>query len=203
MRPAAEGWTVVIPVKGTAGSKSRLSPAPTLAAAIALDTVEAAVASGATSVVVVTGGDPAAFLGLGAEVVIDRGGGLNAAVRLGISRAAGPVAVMLGDLPALLPAELDDALGRARSHELAMVADADAEGTAFIAALRGELHSPAFGTGSRAAHLAAGYVELEVPVGSGLRRDVDTAGQLAQLGTRVGPRTAAALGQATSGQAPV
>lgn len=186
-------WTVVIPVKGTAGSKSRLSPAPALALAIALDTIEAVVASRAEIVIVVTGGDPAPFVALGAEVALDPGGGLNAAVRLGIALAMGPVAVMLGDLPALLPTELDDALSHAEAHELAMVADADAEGTALIAALRGELHSPAFGPGSRAAHLAAGYAELDVPVASGLRRDVDTAEQLAQLGSRVGPRTALIL----------
>lgn len=186
-------WTVVIPVKGTAGSKSRLSPAPALATAIALDTVGAAVASGAGRVIVVTGGEAAPFEALGAEVAVDPGGGLNAAVRSGIALAAGPVAVMLGDLPALLPGELDDALERAEAHERAMVADADAEGTTLITALRGELHSPAFGTGSRAAHLAAGYVELDMPVGSGLRRDVDTAEQLADLGARVGPRTALVL----------
>lgn len=204
--PAA--WTIVVPVKGTAGSKSRLGATPGLALAIALDTVAAAVAAsgGATGgatvsgsvatrarVIVVTAGDPAEFSRLGAEVVVDAGGGLNAAARQGIALATGPVAVLLGDLPALLPSELSAALAAAEGHDRALVADADTEGTTLVTALRGALHSPAFGTGSRAAHLAAGYRELDVPAASGLRRDVDTAEQLAALAGRLGPRTAAAL----------
>jgi 2-phospho-L-lactate guanylyltransferase len=185
-------WSIVIPVKGTVGAKSRLGAAPGLALAIALDTVEAATATGAR-VIVVSAADAAPFESLGAEVIADAGGGLNAAARQGISHARGPVAVLLGDLPALQPAELEAALALAEAHELSMVADADAEGTAFVAALHGASHSLAFGRGSRAAHLAAGYVELDVPAASGLRRDVDTAEQLAGLGNRVGPRTAALL----------
>ncbi len=185
-------WTVVIPVKGTAGAKSRLGAAPGLALAIALDTVVAASATRAR-VLVVTAADAAPFEALGAEVIADPGAGLNAAARQGIAHAHGPVAVLLGDLPALQPAELAAALALAETHELSMVADADAEGTALVAALRGASHSLAFGRGSRAAHLALGYVELDVPAASGLRRDVDTAEQLASLGDRVGPRTAALL----------
>lgn len=185
-------WTVVIPVKGTAGAKSRLGAAHELALAIALDTVAAASATSAR-VIVVTAADAAPFEALGAEVIADSGGGLNAAARQGISHARGPVAVLLGDLPALQPAELEAALALAEAQELSMVADADTEGTALVAALRGASHSLAFGQGSRAAHLAAGYVELDVPAASGLRRDVDTAEQLTGLGDRVGPRTAALL----------
>lgn len=185
-------WTVVIPVKGTTTGKSRLGAAPGLARAIALDTVAAAVAA-ADRVIVVTGGDAAPFEAVGAAVADDAGGGLNAAALQGIALVTGPVAVLLGDLPALLPAELSAALAAAESHDRAMVADADSEGTTLITALRGASHSPVFGLGSRAAHLAAGYIELDVPAASGLRRDVDTAEQLAELGARVGPRTAAAL----------
>ena len=187
-------WAVVIPVKGTPSAKSRLGGGPELALAIALDTVEAA--SGAARVIVVTSADVApVFSALGALVVEDSGVSLNAAVLEGLAAAGrGPTAVLLGDLPALRPEDLADALMLASEHPLAMVPDADAEGTTLITVLRTKHHAPAFGVGSRMAHLAAGYVELPVMVTSGLRRDVDTAEQLAALGNRVGKRTGAALG---------
>ena len=72
-----------------------------------------------------------------------------------------------------------------------MVPDADGTGTTLVTAADGAVHSPAFGAGSRAAHLANGYVELEVGVASGLRTDVDTPEQLAALEGRLGPRTTA------------
>jgi 2-phospho-L-lactate guanylyltransferase len=185
-------WTIVVPVKGTAAAKSRLEGAAGLAQAIALDTIAVVVvASRVCRVIVVTSADAAPFEQLGAEVVTDPGAGLNAAVRVGIANALGPVAALLGDLPALRPDELDVALSLADAHELSFVADADAEGSTLIAALRPDLHDPAFGAGSRAAHRAAGYVELPVAASSGLRRDVDTADQLAALAGRLGPRTAA------------
>jgi len=185
-------WTVVVPVKGTAAAKSRLKGATGLAQAIAMDTIAAVVAASRVArVIVVTSADAAPFEELGAEVVVDPGAGLNAAVRLGIAGAVGPVAALLGDLPALRPNELDVALSLADAHELSFVADADAEGSTLIAAVRPDLHTPAFGAGSQAAHRAAGYVELSVEASSGLRRDVDTADQLASLVGRLGPRTAA------------
>jgi 2-phospho-L-lactate guanylyltransferase len=182
-------WTIVIPVKGTPSAKSRLGGSAALAHAIALDSVEAAL--GAGRVIVVTSASSSAdFADLGAVVVRDGGGGLNAAIAQGIVAAGGSaVAVLLGDVPALQVSELAGALASAERHPLAFVPDADGDGTVLITALRAADHAPAFGPGSRAAHLAAGYVELEVPVDSGLRRDVDTAAQLAALAPRVGPRT--------------
>jgi 2-phospho-L-lactate guanylyltransferase len=147
-------------------------------------------------VIVVTSLDLAPrFEELGATVVEDPGGGLNAAARAGIAAAgAGPVAVLLGDVPALLPSELAAALESAESHPLAFVPDADDTGTVLITALTARDHAPAFGVDSRAAHLVAGYIELAIPVDSGLRRDVDTAAQLSAILARVGPRTRAAAG---------
>jgi 2-phospho-L-lactate guanylyltransferase len=182
-------WTVVVPVKGTVSAKSRLGASPELALAIALDSVAAALA--AARVVVVT--LPAladAFEALGAVVVDDANAGLNAAVRQGIAASGdGPVAVLLGDVPAMRSSELTAALARAASHPLAFVPDADDDGTVLITALDPASHRPAFGAHSRAAHLAAGYVELAVPLDSGLRRDVDTPAQLAALAARLGPHT--------------
>lgn len=190
MAPVAN-WTIVVPVKGTASAKSRLGGTAQLALAIALDTVEAALA--AAPVIVVTTADVAQhFETLGARIVVDAGGGLNVAILAGIAVAgAGPVAVLLGDVPALRASELEAALAAAERHPLAFVSDADDEGTVLITALLAADHAPAFGEGSRAAHLAVGYVELDVAVTSGLRRDVDTAEDLAALasGGTLGPRT--------------
>jgi len=165
--------------------------------AIALDTVEVALAT--TRVVVVTSQEAApAFEGIGAMVVLDPASGLAGAVLAGIAAAgAGAVAVMLGDLPALRSHELAGALAQAADHRRAMVADAENEGTTLITALQAVDHAPAFGSGSRAAHVVARYAELVVSPDSGLRRDVDTMGQLTALASRLGPRTALALATKT------
>lgn len=188
------GWTVVIPVKGTAGAKSRLNASPALATAIALDTVHAALA--AARVIVVTSPQAAPlFSALGAVVIQDPGGGLNRAVGAGVAAAGDRrVAVLLGDLPGLVAPELRAALEQAAACPRAMVSDADGVGTVLLTAQGGAAHAPAFGGQSRKAHLAAGYTELDIPASSGLRRDVDTSLQLNELAAarRLGSHTAAA-----------
>jgi 2-phospho-L-lactate guanylyltransferase len=186
-------WTLVIPVKGTTTAKSRLHGSVELAWGIALDSVAAAIE--VSDVIVVTSRAIAPlFEALGARVVIDAGKGLNSAARQGIAAATtDSVAVLLGDVPAMRAPELAAALELAGRHPLAFVPDADDDGTVLITALTKADHRPAFGAHSRAAHTAAGYVELDIPLDSGLRRDVDTPGQLAALGDRLGPRTRAAL----------
>ena len=203
-QPTTE-WVVVIPVKGTDDAKSRFGDSPRraeLALAIALDTVSAALAATTViGVLVVTSTAAAAsFDDLEALVVIEeQPSGLGAAIAGGIAVAAelgAPgrgIAVLLGDLPALTPRELDLALAAAAQHPLAMVADAAGAGTTLVTAADGEVHSTAFGADSRRAHLAAGYSELDVAAGSGLRIDVDTLDELRALAPRVGPRTAALL----------
>jgi 2-phospho-L-lactate guanylyltransferase len=200
-------WTVVIPVKGTASAKSRLGASPELALAIALDTVAAVLApvselvtpvpvlvEGPQVIVVTSPAIAPQFEVLGARAVLDQASGLAAAIALGIASATtGAVAVLLGDLPALRSAELLSALKLAEEHPRAFIADADSDGTVLIAALHASDHRPAFGAHSRAAHVAAGYVELDIPLDSGLRRDVDTPVHLAALAARVGPRTRALL----------
>jgi 2-phospho-L-lactate guanylyltransferase len=187
-------WTVVVPVKGTVAAKSRLGASSALAMAIALDTVAAAVEAAGEVVVVTSQAVAPEFEALGARVVLDPGTGLGGAVAAGIASAGDvAVAVLLGDVPALRPAELAAALLAAQRHPLSFVADADGTGTVLITALDGRVHAPAFGPGSRALHAAAGYVELPIDVSSGLRRDVDTPDQLNVLAGRLGPRTVAAL----------
>ncbi|WP_461186635.1 2-phospho-L-lactate guanylyltransferase [Arthrobacter sp. Z4-13] len=188
-----DAWTIVVPVKGTAAAKSRLGGGPGLARTIALDTVAAALPVG--RVVVVTSDAAAAdFRALGAETVQDPGRGLSAAVLHGIGVAgSGRVAVLQGDLPALASAELEVALRLASAAEMAFVADSAGTGTTLITALDPERHRPAFGEGSRAAHGAAGYVELDLDETSGLRSDVDTWADLERVEGRLGRRTAEAL----------
>ena len=198
-RPTTE-WVVVVPVKGTSQSKSRFGPGDNsaLALAMAADTVAAAMETeGVAGVLVVTTAEASGtFDDLGAFVIVQESDGLTSAIVLGVAIAAEMtepgrgIAVLLGDLPALTPAELGDALDAARAHPRAMVADAAGDGTALITATHGTTHAPAFGVGSSAAHRAAGYMPLEVSALSGLRNDVDSADGLALLEGRLGERTA-------------
>ena len=75
-----------------------------------------------------------------------------------------------------------------------MVADAEGTGSTLVTAGAGVSWASAFGEGSFAAHVALGFAALPVPEDSSLRRDVDTAEQLAQAATLgLGRRTAALL----------
>lgn len=181
-------FTIVIPVKGTAQAKSRFGAGDNsaLALAMALDTVEAALQV-APVMVVTTDAEP--FAALGAQVIADPGRGLNDAISAALDRLEGPTAILLGDHPALRAGELTSALAAAGNHGRALVADADGDGSALTTSMT--THDLRFGVDSRARHLAEGYVELagDWP---GLRRDVDTAEQLAGL-THLGPRTSAML----------
>jgi 2-phospho-L-lactate guanylyltransferase len=105
------------------------------------------------------------------------------------------VAALVGDLPALRPEELADALTAAAGHPRAFVPDAEGAGTTLLAVRPGVSLAPAFGAGSAARH-GSGAVALDA--GPGLRRDVDTAADLqAAADVGLGPATAAVLGLAT------
>jgi 2-phospho-L-lactate guanylyltransferase len=202
-------WTVVVPVKAAERAKTRLGDLPgvdraALARALACDTVAAALGCPAVrTVLVVTDDDAvaAAVTALGAAVVPDEPrAGLNAALRFGISHAqaadpGAPVAALSADLPALRPDELERALAAAAAHPQAFVADAAGTGTTLYAVAPGAVAQPRFGARSRAAHRAAGAVEVGDARMAGLRRDVDTPVDLwdaLRLGT--GPATRAAAG---------
>lgn len=197
---------------------------PDLARAVARDTLEQICRALPPAQVTVVTSDPAATQvarDLGARVVIDPGEGLNDAVRAGL-RGAGSVvagkaaegtvlagkavegataagasgsrtgwAVLLGDLPALEPGELRAALAACAAYPAAVVPDADGTGTVLLVTTGNPPH-PQFGPGSAARHgRTATRLELDLP---GLRRDVDTASDLAaalQLG--VGRHTARVL----------
>lgn len=200
MSPGADPWAIVVPVKRLSAAKSRLAVDSGLRAeialAMALDTVRAC--AEVALVVAVSDDDRAAPMlrALGAVVVADEpDAGLNPALRHGAEvavreHAATAVAAVASDLPALQPAELADTLRRAAAHPAAVVADWSGAGTTLLTATPPPGFRPAYGPGSRAAHLAAGAVDLTETAGAGLRRDVDTLDDLrAAIALGCGPAT--------------
>jgi 2-phospho-L-lactate/phosphoenolpyruvate guanylyltransferase len=180
-------WGVVLPVKRLTAAKSRLRgavagvPHERLALALAQDTVTAALASDEVADVLAVTGDPVvgrALAALGARVVPDVPGGLNAAFAYGAGLLAHrPVAALAADLPALRPADLSEALRAAAGPDRHFVADAPGTGTVLLTAPAGVPLDPRFGPGSASAHRRSGAVPLggDWPT---LRRDVDTAADL-------------------------
>ncbi|TWD75423.1 2-phospho-L-lactate guanylyltransferase [Kribbella amoyensis] len=197
-------WILVIPVKRTAIAKSRLAAAypqhrPELARAFAADTTAAALASPLVAAVLVVTDDPVVATDVtaaGAKVLPDvPAAGLNEALEHGAAAAAAEyrghgVVALSADLPALRPAELTAALA-ACVADRSFVVDLPGTGTTLLAARPGVELDPRFGVGSALAHQASGAVPLGLTAIDSVRRDVDTAADLAhavQLG--VGPRTA-------------
>jgi len=125
--------------------------------------------------------------------------GLDAAAFAGVANArtlapAAPVAVLLGDLPALRPEDLGAALVVAEEHARAMVADAPGTGTTLLTISAAAPFDSRFGAGSAAAHVALGYVPLDIADTSTLRRDIDLPADLDTLLTlHPGPHTARLL----------
>jgi 2-phospho-L-lactate/phosphoenolpyruvate guanylyltransferase len=206
----------VIPLKPLALAKSRLAPVtgdrvrPELALAFAADTVEAALNCPVVGNVAVVTDDPRAaaeLAALGALIVPDLPrSGLNAALEHGARtvrapRPAAPVAALNADLPALRPAELARTLTWAAHCPRAFLADADGIGTTLLTAAGGTELRPRFGGPSRRAHSMSGAVEIPLDGVDSVRRDVDTAGDLAAaLALGAGPRTAALAAALAAGR---
>jgi 2-phospho-L-lactate guanylyltransferase len=200
-------WQLVVPVKGGALAKSRLHPPSgvareDLALALAADCLAACrdgMPRGAVSIVTSDSRVSALAAGLGARVVADPGQGLDAAARAGRDAAVrhdphAALAVLLGDLPALRPADLVTALEAAAAHPLALVPDAGGTGTVLLTARDPARLLPSFGDGSAARHAAAGHARLDLALPR-LRTDVDDDRDLeAALRLGVGQATAAVLG---------
>jgi 2-phospho-L-lactate guanylyltransferase len=197
-------WILVIPVKRTAIAKSRLAAAypqhrPELARAFAVDTTAAALDSPLVYAVLVVTDDPVVSAGvtaIGAHVVPDLPGvGLNGALEHGAAVAAAQypgmgIAALSADLPALRPAELSAVLA-ACTADRSFVIDEPGTGTTMLAAGPGIPLDPRFGVGSALAHQTSGALPIALTSIDSVRRDVDTAADLAhavQLG--VGPATA-------------
>ena len=195
-------YVAVVPVKPPAVGKSRLGLGADLrrdlAAAFALDTVTACLATAAVEqVLAVT--DDAAFArdlaAAGCAVLPDGPSGeLNTSLVLAAAEAGRrwphlrPVAVC-ADLPALRPDDLAEALTAAAAHDAAFVADLAGVGTTMYTASPGAF-LPRFGPASRAAHLASGAVDIPGVLLS-LRQDVDDLVDLARAASLgFGPHTA-------------
>ena len=195
-------WTVVIPLKPPGIGKSRLGSDAALARAIALDTVEAASRAYQVSrLIVVTAdeslaGELTSKRGHGEVIIEPEPRGIASAIASGLEHVPeeGKRAALLGDLPGLLPEDLDVALNIAGDVDRAFVRDAEGTGTTLVTARGGIAFEEHFGPASAEAHRAAGFDELAVPIGSSLRFDVDDPAQLAALALRgLGPRTHAHL----------
>ena len=200
-------YVVLLPVKPPARGKSRLevdaARRRTLAAAFALDTARACLAAARVAAVLAVT-DDARFAddlrAAGCETIPDGvTGNLNESLRQAAAEASRrwpdgvPVAVC-ADLPALLPGDLDAALGDASDggSTSAFVADHDGVGTTLYTAAY-DAFDPHFGHHSRQAHLDGGAREITLPVGT-LRLDVDDRAALADaVDVGVGAHTRLAM----------
>ncbi len=199
---------LVIAVKRLTAAKTRLAPifsASTREAvvlAMLVDTVTAA--SAVAPVTVVTPDDVAADAArqLGAAVIADptpagHRNPLNnaiAAAEAELRTSIPNIVVLQGDLPALQPQELDEALTAARNYPRSFVGDRHGTGTSALFAFGVPLQ-PAFGADSAAHHRHSGAIEL-TGAWPGLRCDIDTPDDLLtarRLG--VGAATAQAVAQ--------
>lgn len=201
------GVLVLIPAKPLAVAKRRLGLPPAhrrlLASAFLADTLAAATRAKLVGEVVVLTPDP--DLGRiaeahGAHWLPDRStAGLNQAIEDGLAQLpghCGKVAVLVADLPAARPDELDDALDQLHdgAQDRICVVDHAGAGTTLLAATAADLLRPQFGASSARRHIAAGF-RRAVGELSGLRHDVDTLEDLRRVAElpALGQATAAAL----------
>lgn len=200
---------LVIAVKRLAAAKTRLAPVFSAATregvvlAMLIDTLTAASAvSAVQSITVVTPDEVAgaAARQLGARVLDDptpqgHRNPLNNAIAAAEERVRGEtsnVVVLQGDLPALQPQELGEAIAAARTYPRSFVSDRHGTGTSALFAL-GVALGPQFGADSAQRHRHSGAIEL-TGAWPGLRCDIDTPDDLLvarRLG--VGATTALAI----------
>jgi 2-phospho-L-lactate/phosphoenolpyruvate guanylyltransferase len=200
---------LVIAVKRLTAAKTRLAPifsATTregVVLAMLIDTITSAFAAPAVqSITVVTPDDVAgdAARQLGARVLADptppgHGNPLNNAIAAAEQAVRGEtpnIVVLQGDLPALQPQELGEAIAAARAYPRSFVGDRHGTGTSALIAL-GVTLDPQFGADSAQRHRDSGAIEL-TGAWPGLRCDIDTPDDLLvarRLG--VGPTTTQAI----------
>jgi 2-phospho-L-lactate guanylyltransferase len=196
----------IIAVKRLTAAKTRLAPIFSAATreaivlAMLVDTITAA--STVARVTVVTPDEVAADAArqLGADVLADptptgHHNPLNNAIMAAEARlraTTSNIVVLQGDLPALQPQELSEALAAARTYPRSFVGDRHGTGTSALFAFGVPLE-PRFGVDSAAHHRHSGAIEL-TGAWPGLRCDIDTPDDL-QTARRlgVGPATAKAI----------
>jgi 2-phospho-L-lactate/phosphoenolpyruvate guanylyltransferase len=193
-------WAI-LPVKALALAKQRLAPVlpPAARRELVLRMFERVLAAVAAvdrlgPILVVTPDPSVADLAeaQGALVLREaRAGGLNAAVRRGLARAAANGAaralVLPADVPLVAPCELNALLGNAAAGggaRTSLVPAADGEGTNAMLLDPPTALAPAFGPGSYVRHLAqalARRLDVEVLHLPGLAADIDRPVDLARL----------------------
>lgn len=202
---------LVMAVKRLTAAKTRLAPMfsstsrEDVVLAMLIDTITAALAVKALrAVIVVTPDDDAADAArrLGARVLMDptpngHRDPLNNAItaaEAAMRRETSNVVALQGDLPALQPGELAEAITAARAYRRSFVGDRHGTGTSALFAF-GVALDPRFGADSAQRHRLSGAVEL-TGAWPGLRSDIDTPEDLVvarQLG--VGAATRQAFGK--------
>jgi 2-phospho-L-lactate/phosphoenolpyruvate guanylyltransferase len=202
---------LVIAVKRLAAAKTRLAPVFSSATregvvlAMLNDTITAASAVPAVKVLTIVTPDEdaaAAARGLGARVLVDptpqgHRNPLNnaiAAAEASIRQETANIVALQGDLPALQPQELAEAIAAARAYPRSFVGDRHGTGTSALFAF-GVALDPQFGSDSAQRHRHSGAIEL-TGAWPGLRCDIDTPDDLLiarRLG--VGTATAQAIGR--------
>lgn len=204
----ASGWGVVVPVKGLASAKSRLSTRSAgqrreLVLAFALDVVQACREAAGVVEVLVVSPDAAVrerVAELGASTLDDiEDTGLVHALEAGVASLRDgtgrrDVLMLAADLPALRASDVELVLALAAQHPRSFVADVAGTGTTALAVRGTTRPDPRFGPRSRAAHRASGATELTDERLVRVRADVDTEVDLwhaRALGP--GPRTSAFL----------
>jgi 2-phospho-L-lactate guanylyltransferase len=201
---------LIVAVKHLELAKTRLAAAfapdtrEQMVLAMLVDTIIAAsavVAVRAITVVTPDGVAAEAVRELGARVLVDptpagHPDPLNNALSIAEAaiRAETPnVGVLQGDLPALQPRELAEAIGLARTNQRSFVGDRHGTGTVALFAFGVPLR-PDFGVDSARRHKNSGAVEL-TGRWPGLRCDIDTPDDLSQaLGLGVGAATKNTVG---------
>ena len=184
-------WRVLVPIKHSSVAKSRLRAATRddadhaqLVHAIQLDTLDAVLAISTHPLIAglsVVAERVSMVLPAQIQTLADQGGGLNAALSAAADQLSerfpqdGLVA-MVGDLPALRPADLLTVLAAALGFGRSFVRDLDGTGTTLLAVAAGRPLDPMFGADSARRHLESGARELDAP--DGLRCDVDSVSDL-------------------------
>lgn len=191
------GVGLIIAVKRLGAAKTRLAPLfgdrtrEQVVLAMLTDTVTAAARVPAVQSVTVITPDPAAAgvaalaAELGVRVLADptpagHADPLNNAIRTAAGALGGAtpnIAALQGDLPALHPDELAQAITAARGYPRSFVADRHGTGTSALFAFGVPL-DPRFGTNSAVSHRNSGAIELTA-AWPGLRCDIDTPDDLA------------------------
>lgn len=215
--PCQRRTLALVPLRDPGAGKSRLADRldagqrAALALAMVTDVVRALQDSAVDEIIVVASGAGAAETAswLGVAHVRDKAGTRHLddslAAAAGLSETDVDVLVVMADLPALRPCEVDVLLGAPADVVVASSRDG---GTGGLLQRRGQRPAFAFGSGSAERHLAVARGRgrsCQLVDSPGFAQDVDTWEDLAALAGTVhlGPATAAVLDRALGTRRPI